>query len=97
MCLMTCGPKTIYNLILEPDPLPQSEHRQRLNPIICDELVKGEFLPRTLADCTEPMRGLKEEAGCDRRRLCSQRSDSTRILARAGLRQGGEDGSLDGR
>ena len=72
MCLMTSSPKAIDNMILQPNPFSQSEPRQRFKQIIFDELVKGEFLPRTLAYCIEPMRGLKDE-GCDRRRLRSRR------------------------
>jgi aspartate racemase len=84
--------------------VPGAEQRRRLNQIIFDELVKGKFLPRTLAYCIEVMRGLQDE-GCDAVILgCTEipllvspeaaplpTLDSTRILARAALRKAVED------
>jgi len=80
--------------------IPGSEQRQRLNQIIFDELVNGQFLPRSLAEYVEVIRSLQAE-GCDAVALaCTEipllvtaeasplpTLDSTRILARAALRK----------
>src|SRR5579864_3089210 len=39
--------------------IPKAEQRQRINQIIFDELVNGEFLPRSLAYYVEVIRSLK--------------------------------------
>ena len=44
--------------------IPKAEQRQRINEIIFDELVNGQFLPRSLAYYVEVIRSLKDE-GCD--------------------------------
>lgn len=78
--------------------IPSSEQRNRINQIIFDELVNGEFLPRSLAYYTEVIRGMKEE-GCDAVALaCTEipllvnpessplpNLDSTRLLAKAAV------------
>ena len=80
--------------------VPGGEQRVRINQIIFDELVNGEFLPRSLAYYVEVIRGLKDE-GCDAVVLgCTEIPllvtekdsplpilDSTRLLARAAVRK----------
>ena len=80
--------------------VPGLEQRQRLNQIIFDELVNGQFLPPSLAEYVEVIRSLQAE-GCDAVALaCTEipllvtaetsplpTLDSTRILARAALRK----------
>ena len=44
--------------------VPGAEQRQRINQIIFDELVNGQFLPRSLAYYVEIIRTMKDE-GCD--------------------------------
>ncbi len=80
--------------------VPKPEQRQRINQIIFDELVNGQFLPRSLAYYLEVIRSLKDE-GCDAvilgcteiPLLVSPESsvlpvlDSTRLLARAAVRK----------
>jgi len=77
--------------------IPKAEQRKRINEIIFDELVNGQFLPRSLAYYVEVIRSLKDE-GCDAVVLgCTEipllvtpesspmaTLDSTRLLARAG-------------
>jgi aspartate racemase len=80
--------------------VPGQEQRDRINQIIFDELVNGQFLPRSLAYHVEVIRALKDE-GCDAVVLgCTEipllvapeasplpTIDSTRILARAAVRK----------
>jgi aspartate racemase len=80
--------------------IPKAEQRERINQIIFDELVKGQFLPRSLAYYVEVIRSLKDE-GCDAVVLgCTEipllvtpessslpTLDSTRLLARAAVRK----------
>jgi aspartate racemase len=80
--------------------VPKPEQRQRINQIIFDELVNGQFLPRSLAYNVEVIRALKDE-GCDAVVLgCTEipllvtpessplaTLDSTRLLARAAVRK----------
>jgi len=80
--------------------VPKPEQRQRINQIIFDELVNGQFLPRSLAYHVEVIRSLKDE-GCDAVVLgCTEipllvspessplpTLDSTRLLARAAVRK----------
>ena len=80
--------------------VPGPEQRHRINQIIFDELVNGQFLPRSLAYCVEVIRSLKDE-GCDAAVLgCTEIPllvvpesspvpvlDSTRLLARAAVRK----------
>src|SRR5712671_20513 len=80
--------------------VPGPEQRERIHRIIFDELVQGQFQPRTQAYLTEVVRSLKDE-GCDAVVLgCTEiplvmtqeqsplpMLDSTRILARAALRK----------
>ena len=80
--------------------VPSGEQRVRINQIIFDELVNGQFLPRSLAYYLEVIRGLKSE-GCDAVVLgCTEipllvapessplpALDSTRLLARAAVRK----------
>jgi aspartate racemase len=80
--------------------VPSSEQRARMNQIIFDELVNGEFLPRSLAYYVEVIRKMKDE-GCDAAVLgCTEipllvtpeasplpTLDSTRLLARAAVRK----------
>jgi aspartate racemase len=80
--------------------IPKAEQRQRINQIIFDELVNGQFLPRSLAYYVEVIRSLKDE-GCDAVVLgCTEipllvppessplpTLDSTRLLARAAVRK----------
>jgi aspartate racemase len=83
--------------------IPGGEQRERTNRIIFDELVNGQFLPRSLAYYVEVIRGLKDE-GCDAVVLgCTEIPllvtaessplailDSTRLLARAAVRKAAE-------
>lgn len=80
--------------------VPGAEQRERINSIIFDELVNGQFLPRSLAYHIEVIRELKDE-GCDAVVLgCTEipllvmpedsplpALDSTRLLARAAVRK----------
>lgn len=80
--------------------VPNGEQRQRTNQIIFDELVNGQFLPRSLAYLIEAIRELKDD-GCDAVVLgCTEipllvtpedsplpTLDSTRLLARAAVRK----------
>ena len=80
--------------------VPGSDQRERINQIIFDELVNGQFPPRSLAYFVEVIRGLKDE-GCDAVALaCTEipllvqpessplpTLDSTRLLARAAVRK----------
>ena len=80
--------------------IPGPEQRERINQIIFDELVNGQFLPRSLAYYVEVIHALKDQ-GCDAVVLgCTEipllvtpessplsTLDSTRILARAALRK----------
>jgi aspartate racemase len=83
--------------------IPGPEQRQRLDQIIMDELVNGQFLPRSLAYYVEVIRVLKDE-GCDAVVLgCTEipllvtpessplpTLDSTRLLAKAAVRKAAE-------
>lgn len=80
--------------------IPKSEQREQINRIIFDELVNGEFLPRSLAYYVEVIRSMKDE-GCDAVVLgCTEipllvtsessplpTLNSTRLLARAAVRK----------
>jgi aspartate racemase len=80
--------------------VPGAEQRERINQIIFDELVNGQFVPRSLAYHIEVIRELKDE-GCDAVVLgCTEipllvmpedsplpSLDSTRLLARAAVRK----------
>jgi aspartate racemase len=80
--------------------VPGGEQRERIHRYIFDELVHGNFQPRTQAYFTELIRALKDE-GCDAVALaCTEipllltqeqsplpMLDSTRILARAALKK----------
>lgn len=80
--------------------IPGAEQRERINQIIFDELVNGQFLPRSLAYYVEVIRALKNE-GCDAVVLgCTEipllispeasplpTLDSTRLLARAAVKK----------
>ena len=80
--------------------VPGPEQRERINGIIFDELVNGQFLPRSLAYYVEVIRAMKDE-GCDAVVLgCTEipllvtpessplpALDSTRLLARAAVRK----------
>jgi aspartate racemase len=80
--------------------VPSPPQRDKINQIIFDELVNGQFLPRSQAYFTEVIRCLKDE-GCDAVVLgCTEIPlivtaessplpplDSTRLLARAALRK----------
>jgi aspartate racemase len=80
--------------------MPGAEQRARINQIIFDELVNGQFLPRSLAYYVEVIRAMKDE-GCDAVVLgCTEipllvtpeasplpTLDSTRLLARAAVRK----------
>ncbi|HEV2715237.1 MAG TPA: amino acid racemase [Terriglobales bacterium] len=80
--------------------VPGQEQRERINQIIFDELVNGQFLARSLAYHVEVIRGLKDN-GCDAVVLgCTEipllvapdasplpTLDSTRILAKAAVRK----------
>lgn len=79
---------------------PSAVERERINEIIFDELVNGQFLPRSLAYYVEVIRRMKDE-GCDGVVLgCTEipllvtpessplpALDSTRLLARAAVRK----------
>jgi aspartate racemase len=80
--------------------IPKPEQRHRINQIIFDELVNGQFLPRSLAYYVEVIRSLKDEAcdavvlGCTEIPLLVTPEssplpvlDSTRLLARAAVRK----------
>jgi aspartate racemase len=80
--------------------VPGAEQRERLDQIIFDELVSGQFLPRSLAHYVEVIRALQDE-GCDAVVLgCTEipllvgpessplpTLDSTRLLARSAVRK----------
>jgi aspartate racemase len=80
--------------------IPGADQRQRINQIIFDELVNGQFLPQSLAYFVEAIQSLKEQ-GCDAVVLgCTEipllvvpessplpALDSTRLLAKAALRK----------
>jgi aspartate racemase len=80
--------------------VPSADQRERINQIIFDELVNGQFLPRSLAYHIEVIREFKDE-GCDAVVLgCTEIPllvmpedsplpplDSTRLLARAAVRK----------
>ncbi len=80
--------------------VPSADQRERINSIIFDELVKGQFLPRSLTYFVEVIRRMKDE-GCDAVVLgCTEIPllvtdeasplpvlDSTRLLARAAVRK----------
>jgi len=80
--------------------IPGPKEREKINQIIFDELVNGQFMPRSLAYFTEVIRTLADE-GCDAVVLgCTEipllvtpessplpTLDSTRLLARAALRK----------
>jgi len=80
--------------------IPGQEQRERINQIIFDELVNGQFQPRSQAYFVEVIRSLQDE-GCDAVALaCTeipllvtpeasplQTLDSTRLLARAAVRK----------
>jgi aspartate racemase len=84
--------------------IPGAKEREKINQIIFDELVHGEFLPRSLAYFREVIRALGDE-GCDAVVLgCTEIPllvtaetsplpplDSTRLLARAALRKAVEE------
>ncbi len=84
--------------------VPGPEQRERINSIIFDELVNGQFVPRSLAYHIEVIRALKDE-GCDAVVLgCTEIPllvtpessplpvlDSTRLLARAAVKKAVED------
>jgi aspartate racemase len=79
---------------------PGPQQREKIDQIIMDELVNGQFLSRSRGYFTEVIRGLKDE-GCDAVALaCTEIPlivneessplpplDSTRLLARAALRK----------
>jgi aspartate racemase len=83
---------------------PCEKERERINQIIFDELVNGQFLPGSLSYFVEVIRGLKDQ-GCDAAVLgCTEipllvteetsplpTLDSTRLLAKAALRKAVED------
>ena len=80
--------------------VPGAVERERMNHIIFDELVNGQFLPESLAYYVEVIRAMKDE-GCDAVVLgCTEIPllvtpessplpvlDSTRLLARAAVRK----------
>ncbi|HEY1659506.1 MAG TPA: amino acid racemase [Candidatus Sulfotelmatobacter sp.] len=80
--------------------IPPPEQRERINSIIFEELVNGQFLPRSLAYHVEVIRAMKDE-GCDAVVLgCTEipllvtpessplpTLDSTRLLAKASVRK----------
>jgi aspartate racemase len=80
--------------------IPKPDQRHRINQVIFDELVNGQFLPRSLAYYIEVIRSLQDE-GCDAVVLgCTEipllvspeasplpTLDSTRLLARAAVRK----------
>ncbi|HTZ84689.1 MAG TPA: amino acid racemase [Candidatus Acidoferrales bacterium] len=79
---------------------PGPEQRERVNQVIFDELVNGQFLPRSLAYYVEVIRGF-EDQGCDAVVLgCTEipllvtpessplpTLDSTRLLAKAAVKK----------
>jgi aspartate racemase len=83
--------------------VPNAEQRQRINQIIFDELVNGQFLPRSRAYYVDIIRGLEDE-GCDAVVLgCTEIPllvtekdsplpvlDSTRLLAVAAVKKAAE-------
>jgi aspartate racemase len=84
--------------------IPGKQERERINQIIMDELVNGQFLPRSLDYFTAVIHGMQGQ-GCDAVVLgCTEipllvtesssplpTLDSTRLLARAALRKAIED------
>jgi len=80
--------------------IPNPAQRDRIDHIIMDELVNGQFLSRSQAYFIEVIRGMKDD-GCDTVVLgCTEiplivnaessplpTLDSTRLLARAALRR----------
>lgn len=84
--------------------IPDAGRREEINRIIYDELVRGRFLPSSLAYFQQVIGGL-ESNGCDAVALaCTEIPllvsesdsrlpvlDSTRILARAALREAAQD------
>lgn len=80
--------------------IPNPAQRDRIDHIIMDELVNGQFFPRSQGYFTEVIRGMKDD-GCDAVVLgCTEiplivnaessplpTLDSTRLLARAALRR----------
>jgi aspartate racemase len=80
--------------------VPGADQRERLDRIIMDELVNGQFLPRSLAYYVEVIRSFQDE-GCDAVVLgCTEipllvtpessplpTLDSTRLLAKAAVRK----------
>jgi aspartate racemase len=84
--------------------IPRAEQREHINSIIFDELVNGQFLPRSLAYHVEVIRAMKDE-GCDAVVLgCTEipllvtpessplpTLDSTRLLAKAAVHKAVED------
>jgi len=80
--------------------IPSAVERERINQIIFDELVNGQFLPQSLDYYVDAIRGLKKD-GCDAVVLgCTEipllvtpeasplpTLDSTRLLARAAVRK----------
>jgi aspartate racemase len=80
--------------------VPGAEQRERIDQIIMDELVNGQFLPRSLAYHVEVIRAFQDE-GCDAVVLgCTEipllvapessplpTLDSTRLLAKAAVRK----------
>ncbi len=84
--------------------IPTPPQREKIDHIIFDELVNGQFLPHSQAYFTEAIRSLQEE-GCDAVVLgCTEIPlivtpessplpvlDSTRLLARAALRKAVDD------
>ena len=84
--------------------IPEAQQREKINQIIFNELVHGEFNPHSRAYFAEVIRSLAEE-GCDAVVLgCTEiplivtpdssplpTLDSTRLLARAALRKAIED------
>lgn len=108
-CLAILGTRYLMEGPVYPDALkaagieyriPKPDQRHRINQIIFDELVNGQFLPRSLAYYIEVIRSLKDE-GCDAVVLgCTEipllvnpessplpTLDSTRLLARAAVRK----------
>jgi aspartate racemase len=83
--------------------IPGAEQRERINAIIFNELVNGQFLPRSLEYFVEVIRAMKDE-GCDAVVLgCTEIPllvtpelsplavlDSTRLLAKAAVRKAAE-------
>jgi aspartate racemase len=80
--------------------VPAAEQRERLNQIIFDELVNGQFLPRSLAYYVETIRAMKDEGADAVALACTEIPllvgpessplpvlDSTRLLAKAAVRK----------